>query len=140
MKLQGIHHAAIAVQDRERMLAFYSEALGMRPHPVKHNWLDGGRGFCLHLMPLNGVRAPRDPARHVALQVENLNECAAWLLSKGLRPYQMSIAMEVFWITDSAAALDNGIGTLFLDDPEGNTIEFVERGRGIFSQYHDGLE
>ncbi|NDL64918.1 VOC family protein [Acerihabitans arboris] len=140
MRLQGIHHAALAVQDMDLMLAYYRDTLGLHPHPAKRNWLGAGRGFCLHLMPSNGTPAPRDPASHIAIQVDNLNHCAAWLLAKGLRPYQMSISMAVFWLTDSTGPLDNGIGTLFLDDPEGNTLEFIQRGRGIFSEYDDGLD
>ncbi|WP_413727101.1 VOC family protein [Sodalis sp. RH19] len=140
MQLQGIHHAALAVSDMDLMLAYYRDALGMRPHPIKRNWLNAGRGFCLHLMPSNGTLAPRDPSRHIAFQVGDLNRCAGFLLAQGLQPYQMSVTMEVCLITDGTGPLDNGIGTLFLDDPEGNTLEFIERGRGIFSKYNDGLE
>ena len=140
MRLQGVHHAALAVVDMERMLAFYRDTLSLKQHPDKSNWLFAGRGFALHLMPATGPQAPRDPSRHIAFQVENLNDCARFLLAKGLRPYQMSLSMEVFWPTDSGGALDKGIGTLFLDDPEGNTLEFVERHRGIFADYADGLD
>ncbi len=140
MKLQGVHHAALAVVDMERMRVFYRDTLGMRPHAVKHNWLDAGRGFALHLMPAAGPQAPEDPSRHIAFQVENLNHCCRYLLARGLRPYQMSLTMEVFWLTESEGALDKGIGTIFLDDPEGNTLEFIERRRGIFAEYDDGLD
>lgn len=139
MQLQGVHHSALAVHDMDLMLGYYRDALGMTPHPTKHNWLNAGRGFCLHLMPSTGPQTTHDPSRHIAFQVDSLNRCAASLLAKGLKPYQMSNDMAVFWVTDSAGALDKGIGTLFLDDPEGNTLEFIERGRGIFSRYDDGL-
>lgn len=139
MQLLGVHHCALAVHDMDLMLGYYRDALGMTRHPAKHNWLNAGRGFCLHLMPSTGARATRDPSRHIAFQVEDLNRCALWLLAKELKPYQMSTEMEVFWVMDGAGALDKGIGTLFLDDPEGNTLEFIERDRGVFSRYDDGL-
>jgi catechol 2,3-dioxygenase-like lactoylglutathione lyase family enzyme len=31
--------------------------------------------------------------------------------------------------------LDFGIGTIFVRDPDGNLIEFVEKDRGIFGEY-----
>ncbi len=140
MKLQGVHHAALAVGDMAKMTAFYRDALGMRVHPTKHNWLGTGHGFTLHLMPTHKPLAATDPSRHIAFQVENLNDCCRHLLAQGLRPYQMSTTMEVFWLTDSEGALDQGIGTIFLEDPESNTLEFIERHRGIFADYDDGLD
>ncbi|WP_170975492.1 VOC family protein [Martelella alba] len=138
MQLQGLHHTTLAVEDMATMLAFYTDTLGLKCHPVKNNWLGTGRGYALHLMPVAGGRAPADPARHIAFQVESLNGCARHLLAKGLHPYQMSLSMEKFPVRDADHPLDQGIGTLFLDDPEGNTLEFVERHRGIFAQYDDG--
>ncbi len=140
MKLQGVHHAALAVADMATMTAFYRDSLGMQGHPTKHNWLATGHGFSLHLMPTEKPLAPGDPSRHIAFQVENLNDCCRHLLAKGLRPYQMSLTMEVFWLSDSEGPLDQGIGTIFLEDPEGNTLEFVERHRGLFTDYDDGLD
>ncbi len=122
------------------MTAFYRDTLGMQVHPTKDNWLGTGHGFSLHLTPTDRPLAPRDPSRHIAFQVENLNDCCRHLLAKGLRPYQMSLTMEVFWLSDSEGPLDQGIGTIFLEDPEGNTLEFVERHRGLFADYDDGLD
>ena len=34
-------------------------------------------------------------------------------------------------VTSSNDPLDFGIGTLFVDDPDGNAVEFLQPGRGI---------
>ncbi|GHB21572.1 VOC family protein [Salinicola rhizosphaerae] len=138
MQLMGVHHAAIATHDMEKLTHFYRDKLGMRQHASKTNWLDTGHGFSLHLMPSDEPPAPVDPSRHVAFQVASLGECAAYLLDKGLTPYQLTNEQKRHDVTSTEDPLKEGIGTLFLDDPEGNTIEFVERERGIFADYDDG--
>lgn len=138
MQLVGVHHVAIVAHDREKLTHFYRDVLGMRQHPAKGNWFETGHGFSLHLMPSDGQQAPDGPSRHVAFQVASLDECAAYLLDKGLKPYQLASAQRRHEVTSTDDPLTEGIGTLFLDDPEGNTLEFVERERGIFAEYDDG--
>ena len=38
-------------------------------------------------------------------------------------------------LTD-ASDLNFGIGTVFITDPEGNVIEFMQADRGVFAKYH----
>ncbi|MFG6667640.1 VOC family protein [Halomonas sp. HNIBRBA4712] len=139
MTLKGVHHAAIATHDMDLLTDFYTRVIGFQQHPEKSNWLHTGHGFSLHLMPSDRERAPYDPSRHIAFEVESLNECARYLLDQGQRPYQLSNEQKRVEVKSAEGPLDAGIGTLFLDDPEDNTIEFVERGRGILAEYDDGF-
>lgn len=134
--IRGLHHVAVAVRDRARAEAFYVGVLGLAPCPAKPNWLSaGGGGFEVHLMPLNGPDLPRDPARHFALEVGSLAAVAAHLLAHGLAPYQVTVDQrERRAITNADDPLDFGIGTLFVEDPDGNSVEFLQADRGISAE------
>ncbi len=132
MRILGLHHVAVAVADMARAEAFYVGVLGLRPCPEKPNWLCAGGGYEVHLMPLRATPVPLNPARHFTLEVERLEAAAAHLLACGLRPYQVTVdQLQRREITAPDDPLDFGIGTLFVEDPDGNSVEFLQRDRGI---------
>jgi catechol 2,3-dioxygenase-like lactoylglutathione lyase family enzyme len=65
--------------------------------------------------------------------VERLESILAILLEAGLSPFQANLKGEQRPIVSRDQPLDFGIGTIFVHDPDGNIVEFVERGRGIFA-------
>jgi catechol 2,3-dioxygenase-like lactoylglutathione lyase family enzyme len=133
--ITGLHHVAIAVRNMARAEAFYVGVLGLEPCPAKPNWLSAGRGFEVHLMPLKGADLPRDPARHFTLAVESLQAVAAHLLRHGLQPYQVNVDQSTrISVTGVDDPLDFGIGTIFVEDPDGNSIEFLQPDRGITAE------
>lgn len=135
MNILGLHHVAVAVADMARAEAFYVGLLGLRPCPAKPNWLRAGEGYEVHLMPLRAEPVPRNPARHFTLEVERLDAAAAHLLARGLRPYQVTVdQLHRREITAPDDPLDFGIGTVFVDDPDGNSVEFLQRTRGITAE------
>jgi catechol 2,3-dioxygenase-like lactoylglutathione lyase family enzyme len=133
--ITGLHHVAVAVRDMPRAQAFYVGVLGLTPCPAKSNWLSAGHGFEVHLMPLKGADVPRDSARHFTLSVESLQAIVSHLLSHGLRPYQVTVDQgqrhEIVSLDDP---LDFGIGTIFVEDPDGNSVEFLQPDRGITAE------
>ena len=133
--ITGLHHVAVAVRDMAQAEAFYVGVLGLVPCPKKPNWLSAGHGFEVHLMPLKGADLPRDPARHFTLAVESLQTIAAHLLRHGLRPYQVTVDQSArHEITGADDPLDFGIGTIFVEDPDGNSVEFLQPDRGITAE------
>jgi catechol 2,3-dioxygenase-like lactoylglutathione lyase family enzyme len=69
------------------------------------------------------------------LEVARLEDVAALLLAHGLRPYQLTVDQAHRHDVISAdEALDFGIGTIFVEDPDGNTVEFLQRDRGISAE------
>jgi catechol 2,3-dioxygenase-like lactoylglutathione lyase family enzyme len=125
----------VAVRDMARAEAFYVGVLGLVPCPAKPNWLSAGRGYDVHLMPLTSADLPRDPARHFTLEVESLQEVATLLLARGLRPYQLTVDQaQRHDIAAPEDPLDFGIGTIFVEDPDGNTVEFLQPDRGISAE------
>jgi catechol 2,3-dioxygenase-like lactoylglutathione lyase family enzyme len=133
--IKGIHHVAVAVRDIVRAEAFYIGILGLVPCPKKPNWLSAGHGYDVHLMPLKSADLPYDAARHFTLEVESLGEVARLLLAHGLRPYQVTVDQaRRHEITSPDDPLDFGIGTIFVEDPDGNSVEFLQPDRGISAE------
>lgn len=75
-------------------------------------------------------------------QVNDLPSIVATLLNAGLRPYQLSLnrAEKPVYITSPSQDLDFGIGTVFVEDPDNNCVEFVHTERGIFATTNYKLE
>ncbi len=137
---QAVSHVGMRVQDWGAAREFYVGVLGLVPHPEKSNWLGwaGAAGWPVHLMPAGDSAAGQDEAdlaRHLALEVESLEAIVAVLLAAKLQPFLASLQNERRFITSAGDDLSFGLGTVFVQDPDGNMIEFVEAGRGIVGQY-----
>ncbi len=143
MTIKAINHVGVRVRDMDVAATFYCGVLGLRPKPQKPNWLLLENGQMVHLMPASEEsdegRDIGDLARHFALQVDSLEETAALLLRHGFRPFQAELhkpgggkpgRRDITGTGDLAY----GIGTIFVEDPDGNIVEFVDPSRGIFAQ------
>jgi catechol 2,3-dioxygenase-like lactoylglutathione lyase family enzyme len=133
----GLHHTAIVTSHLDRARDFYIGILGLQPHPTKDNWLVTGGSGTIHLLraPENWTGPSKVP--HVAIEVSNLEHARDQLLEAGLTPFQYSLSFETRDVSDRASSLDWGLGTLFISDPDGNTVELVERGRGILAEHRE---
>ncbi|MFI8793691.1 VOC family protein [Streptomyces sp. NPDC055105] len=130
IKITNLNHVGIRVLDLERATRFYVDVLGLTPRPEKPNWLSAGDSYCIHLMPTTGGTEPIDVSRHVAFEVPDIRETAAQILATGRQPYQTDLEHNRHTVTSTDDPLDFGIATLFIEDPEGNTLEFVQFGHG----------
>jgi hypothetical protein len=116
----------------------------MKRSPEKANWLSAGDTYAVHLMPplapREGVPVP-DAANHAALQVRDLHAVLARLLESGQHPYQLSLSNpEPRYVQDPHDKLTYGLGTLFVNDPDGNVLEFVDVTKGIFAEVNYKVE
>lgn len=115
--ISGFHHAGFLVTDVARSAEFYEEILGLRPlsRPdlgFPGSWYDLGNGHQLHLMSVEHMPGHADPPRHdrhIALNVENIQETERLLQAMG--------------INVSYGSGRAGSPQLFIRDPDGNTIE-----------------
>ena len=110
----------------------------MKRSPQKGNWLSAGGTYAVHLMPPmteeDGAQ-PVDAARHFALQVKDLSAVVARLLEKGEKPYQLSLDNpKPHHLHDAQDSLSYGLGTVFVNDPDDNVVEFIQVDRGIFAE------
>ena len=111
---------------------------GMKRNPKKANWLSAGGSYAVHLMPAMTAEdgtLPVDAARHFALQVNDLNTVVARLLEAGEKPYQLALDNpQPRHVQDAQDSLSYGLGTVFVNDPDNNVVEFIQLDRGIFAQ------
>ncbi|WP_178130490.1 VOC family protein [Reyranella sp. CPCC 100927] len=138
--VETIHHVGIGVTDLVRARAFYIDTLGFRPHHQVPTWLILNNASALHLVPLAAGGPPRHhPVQHVALQVPDLRSTLASLLDCGCTPFQIDFAGNTHAVTQPLDPLDFGIGTLFVRDPDGNLVEFLQLGHGLFASAMDRI-
>lgn len=112
-------HLALHVADVQLSVQFYHEVLGMDLLPRPDFDFDGAWLFAgdreLHLIgnrtekPISGSRS-----NHFALQVSNLAEWEQWLSQQNF-PYR------------PPKARPDGIRQIFIQDPDGHTIELCEK-------------
>jgi catechol 2,3-dioxygenase-like lactoylglutathione lyase family enzyme len=137
MRFKGINHVGVRVTDMARAERFYIGILGLQPDPERKNWLGFDQGCPVHLMhaTVNLPAEPVEPSRHFALEVERLETVVDLLLHHRLQPFQADVNQQQrHYITSSSDPLDFGIGTVFIEDPDGNVVEFIQQGRGIFAE------
>ena len=135
MKYQGIHHVGLRVTNKEKAKQFFLDVLGLQQHERIPVWFIAGASM-IHVIEISNEHAEpssADTVRHVALQVDNLNELLPRLLAASLEPFQMDMAMREKQVTDPNDDLSYGTGTLFVSDPDGNLFEFIQIGRGLFA-------
>jgi glyoxylase I family protein len=111
MKMMGVHHVSINIDDVDAALAFYVGTLGLEARTDRPDfgfpgaWLNAGSQQ-VHLI---GASVPKDQGQHFALQVDDLDATIAELRDGGVE------------VSDSVAV---GTGRqAFLHDPAGNMVE-----------------
>ena len=71
-----------------------------------------------------------------AWRPKSLEEVVTTLVVRGIKPFQCEIDATKRRELSDASDLNFGIGTVFVTDPEGNVIEFMQADRGVFAKYH----
>jgi glyoxylase I family protein len=116
MKVQGVHHVSINVDDVDAALAFYTGTLGLiqrqdRPDfGIPGAWLDAGSQQ-VHLI---GASPPPAKGQHFAFQVEDLDGVVSELRAEGIE------------VSDPVPVGPNR--QAFLSDPAGNQVELQQVG------------
>lgn len=119
IKIIGLHHANVHMQNPEQARDFYGRVLGLESDPAmpfdpeRPNfwWNLGQQGTQIH-SPSFGAEGQGANANHFALLVEDIEEARRTFESEGL-PYREN--------KQPGRALQ-----LFVQDPAGNTLEFFQ--------------
>ncbi|MDP9256574.1 MAG: VOC family protein [Actinomycetota bacterium] len=146
MTVRGIDHAGITVASLKEALRFYRDLLGLRVIDegedsgpeldaitglsgvrIRYAELELGAGQLLEVIefrPPEGRRLAQDPrdagAAHLALRVGDVDALYARLVAAGLTvPGQPT--------TITAPGSWNGARCVYVEDPDGRTVELVQR-------------
>ena len=123
MQIHSIHHVSLLVADTGRALNFYEGVLGLERDEQRPDlgfpgaWLQVNATQQIHLLevdnPYAGINLPEHGGRdrHVAFSITGLDELADRLDEAGIS-FRMS---------------SSGRQALFCRDPDGNTLEFIDR-------------
>jgi len=135
-KVEAVNHVCLVVKDRDAAEQFYNGLLGLERHHKISTWFVLNEQSTLHLVHIPEAEVDNSlyhEVQHFALQVPDLQEILALLLNNTQKPFQMDFEGKTKDVTSLDDPLDFGIGTLFVYDPDGNLVEFVQIGRGIFT-------
>jgi glyoxylase I family protein len=114
MKVRGVHHVSINVDDVDAAVAFYVGTLGLvqrqdRPDfGIAGAWLDAGSQQ-VHLI---GLAPPPAQGQHFAFQVDDLDRVVTELRGQGIE------------VSDPSSVGRNR--QAFLADPAGNQVELQQ--------------
>ena len=138
--VEAIHHVGLVVSDVPAAERFYAGVLGLRRHHARPSWFVLNAASTLHRNAVPGAGAggadpPHHAYRHVALQVADLRAVLGLLLAGGARVTQVGFDGGERAVTSPDDPMDFGVGSLFVRDPDGNLIEFLQPGHGIFTPY-----
>jgi catechol 2,3-dioxygenase-like lactoylglutathione lyase family enzyme len=136
ISIEAINHVGLVVKDLAAADQFYNGVLGLPRHHVRPNWFVLNATSTLHLIPLadpSAAEPPHHAYRHVALQVDDLRAVLGVLLANGVRVFQADFQGGEQEVTAPDDPIDFGVGTLFVRDPDGNLIEFLQLGHGLFT-------
>lgn len=120
--IEAIHHVSLIVSDTDRALTFYRDLLGLQVDASRPElgypgaWLRVADQQ-IHLLelanpdPVEGRPTHGGRDRHLALTVKSIHE-----LTSRLRQAQIDFTQS-----------HSGRAALFCRDPDGNSLEFIER-------------
>lgn len=148
MKVLGVDHVSVTVGDLERSLGFYHDLLGIPVHGTgveesaavtaivgveharfRYADLDLGHGHILELLQyLSPKGTPHRPSvydpgsGHIAVRVDDLDAMLAKLRAAGIQARSDPVELEepAWWA---------GARVVYVTDPDGATVELVQRTR-----------
>ncbi len=135
LEIEAINHVGIVVRDLAAADRFYGDVLGLARHHERETWFVLNPTSTLHLVPMPqaGVdETLRHRIQHVALQVPDLRVVLGRLLDRDAPVFQMGFDGGRKRMTSTDEPIDFGTGSLFVYDPDGNLIEFMQLGHGVF--------
>ena len=138
MICKRINHINVVVTSVGKTREFLVDVLGFEPHAIVPVWFVAGE-VTVHVVEMKGAESDQSVYRqlqHPAFEVDDLDEVLERLMAApkhlALAPFRMGTDMREQLI-ETPQDIDKGIGTIFVRDPDGNLFEFVQPGRGIYS-------
>jgi len=129
IKFKNINHVTLLVSDKDRSKKFYTETLGIDFKLVngKYLWIKIGDEY-VHIT--NETENPiSNTFYHFAINVEGYADLKNKLLGVGLTLFDLDENRNKTFLTKSSDETH-----FFVNDPDGNLIEFVDSENSFFNQ------
>jgi catechol 2,3-dioxygenase-like lactoylglutathione lyase family enzyme len=136
LKIEAINHVCLVVKDTEAAERFYTGIFGFKRHHKRTSWLVLNNATTLHLVHIPEAEIDQSlyhEVQHFALQVSDLRNVLKLALHHDLKPFQMDFEGKEKPVSAVDDPLTFGLGSLFVRDPDGNLIEFLQIGHGVFT-------
>jgi catechol 2,3-dioxygenase-like lactoylglutathione lyase family enzyme len=136
LEVEAVNHVCLIVKDLAVAEKFYVDFLGLERHHKASTWYVLGEHSTLHLVEIPEVEVDDSlyhKLQHLALQVPDLRSVFRTLLEGGKEPFQLNEDQPKI-LTDVNDPLDVGNGSVYTYDPDGNLVEFLQFGRGKFTE------
>lgn len=134
MEIQAINHVCVVATNLDKTKQFLERMLDCTPHSAMESWFRiPGSGTTIHVIDIDDAIVPNEEElfhyyRHTAFEVADLREICKRGVEHGYLTFQMDLHGEERIIDAKDAALDFGLKTVFVRDPDGNLWEFAQRG------------
>jgi catechol 2,3-dioxygenase-like lactoylglutathione lyase family enzyme len=137
--VESINHVCVVVKDIAAARQFYCGTLGLRPHHKVASWLILNNESTLHLVHIPEAEVDNSlyhEIQHFALQVPSLKAVLQELLEVNAEVFQMDFEGAERAVRSVDDPLAFGLGSIFTRDPDGNLMEFVQIGHGLFKDQY----
>jgi catechol 2,3-dioxygenase-like lactoylglutathione lyase family enzyme len=134
MKIKAVNHICVVATDLDKTRGFLENLIGCTPHPAMESWFRiPDQETTIHVIDIEDADVPSEDElfhyyRHTAFEVDDLREICNRALTHGYVAFQMDVEGEEEIIENPDSALNFGLKTVFVRDPDGNLWEFAQRG------------
>jgi len=128
MKITGINHVTLLVNNKTESEKFFTEVLGLEKYDAGGRlWLKIGKQF-LHITNNSGD-SKRGNFYHFAIEVENVVDCVKAIALKGISIFDLDSTQKKILVNSD---YDMPMRQFFLEDPDGNLIELIDTKNTFF--------
>ncbi|MGD9560930.1 MAG: VOC family protein [Pyrinomonadaceae bacterium] len=134
MEIKAVNHICVVATNLDKTRRFLETMIGCTQHPAMDSWFRiPDQETTIHVIDIEDADAPNEDDlfhyyRHAAFEVDDLKEICRRALTNKYVPFQMDVEGEEEIIDSPDSALDFGLKTVFVKDPDGNLWEFAQRG------------
>lgn len=135
--MRVLNHISIVARDLKSTKRFLCDILGYKQHHEVESWFinpDGGPS--IHVIELDDAEVPSEEDMfhyytHFAFETSSLVKLLKKVLKAKHRAFQMDMEGNEREVTSVSDDLSFGLKTLFVQDPDNNLWEFLQKGHSL---------
>ena len=127
-KILGVNHITILTSNKEKAEKFYIDTLGFeKVSKGNHLWIKVGNQY-IHITDNSG-KPNKDTFYHFAIEIENLKEYLEEIVKKGVSVFDLDERQNKILVNSD---FNKDRRNYFINDLDGNLIEFIDSKNGFF--------